>query len=144
MDEQTVALTVISDAMTLISLCGREIGAFSKVVATFNYVGRSFNLFIATTWDVWIIPFFSNLGLCATCWAHFMCHHELWPTLVGHPFSTLISSLGLAGGKHYQKITISTNQHFSELVMTKYINAVGLRHIFVLRPHLGYCMLGHI
>ena len=51
-------------------------------------------------------PIFSNLGLCATCWAHFMCHHELWPTSVSHPFSFLNSSLGLAGGKHYQKITI--------------------------------------
>ena len=35
-----------------------------------------------------------------------MCHHELWPTSVSHPFSFLNSSLGLAGEKHYQKITI--------------------------------------
>ena len=35
-----------------------------------------------------------------------MCHHELWPTSVSHPFSFLNSSLGLAGGKYYQKITI--------------------------------------
>ena len=35
-----------------------------------------------------------------------MCHHELWPTSVSHLFSFLNSSLGLAGGKHYQKITI--------------------------------------
>ena len=35
-----------------------------------------------------------------------MCHHELWPTSVNHPFSSLNSSLGFAGGKHYQKITI--------------------------------------
>ena len=34
-----------------------------------------------------------------------MCHHEVWPTSVSHPFS-LNSSLGLAGGKHYQKTTI--------------------------------------
>ena len=27
-------------------------GGFSKVVATFNHVGGSFNLFMATTWDV--------------------------------------------------------------------------------------------
>ena len=46
-------------------------------------------------------PIFSNLGLYATCWACFICHHELWPIPVSHPFS-----LGLAGGKHYQKITI--------------------------------------
>ena len=52
-------------------------------------------------------PIFSNLGLCAACWAHFMCHHELWPTSVGHPFSFLSSSWGLTGGKHYQKNIIT-------------------------------------
>ena len=51
-------------------------------------------------------PIFSNLGLCAACWAHFMCHHELWPTSLGHPFYFLNSSWGLTRGKHYQKITI--------------------------------------
>ena len=51
-------------------------------------------------------PIFSNLGLFAACWAHFMRHHELWPTSVSHPFSSLSSSLGFAGGKHYKKITI--------------------------------------
>ena len=35
-----------------------------------------------------------------------MCHHELWPTSLSHPFSSLNSSLCFAGGKHYQKITI--------------------------------------
>ena len=49
---------------------------------------------------------FSNLGLCAVCWARSMCHHKLWPTSVNHPFSSLNNSLGFAGGKHYQKITI--------------------------------------
>ena len=34
------------------------VGRFSKVVATFNHVGGSFNLFMATTGDVWIIPSF--------------------------------------------------------------------------------------
>ena len=52
-------------------------------------------------------PIFSNLGLCAVCWAHFMCHHELWPPSVGHPFSFLNSSWGLTGGKFFQNITIS-------------------------------------
>ena len=55
---------------------------------------------MATTGDVWIIT-----SLCAACCAHVMCHHELWPTSVSQPFSFLNSSLGLAGGKHYQKIT---------------------------------------
>ena len=35
---------------------------FSKVVATFNHVGGSFNLFMATTGDVLIIPPFRILG----------------------------------------------------------------------------------
>ena len=35
-----------------------------------------------------------------------MCHHELGPTSVSHPFSFLNSSLGVAGGKHSQKITV--------------------------------------
>ena len=59
-----------------------------------------------TTGGIWIFPFFSNLELCVARWARFMCHHELWPTSVSHLFSFLNSSSGLAGGKHYQKITI--------------------------------------
>ena len=34
------------------------VGGFSKVVATFNHVGGSFYLFMATTEGVWIIPSF--------------------------------------------------------------------------------------
>ena len=82
------------------------IGGFSKVVATFNHVWVLNSFVTASIWDVWIIPYFFNLGLCAACWAHFMCHHELWPTSVSHPSSFLNISLGLAGGKHYQKIVI--------------------------------------
>ena len=52
-------------------------------------------------------PIFSNLGLCIAYWACFICHHELWPTWESHPFSYLNSSVGFAGGKHYQKITIA-------------------------------------
>ena len=50
-------------------------------------------------------PIFFNLGLCAACWAHFMCHHKLWPKSASHTFSFLNNSLGLAGGKYHQKIT---------------------------------------
>ena len=46
-------------------------------------------------------PIFSNMGLCVACWGHFMCHHELWPTSMSHPFSSLNSTLGLAGGKSW-------------------------------------------
>ena len=70
----------------------------------------SFNLLMAATGDVWIIPS-SNLGLWAAYWAHFMCYHELWPTSVSHPFSFLNSSLGLAGGKYHQKIIIPIFRH---------------------------------
>ena len=34
------------------------VGVFSKVVATLSHVGGSFNLFMATTGDAWIIPSF--------------------------------------------------------------------------------------
>ena len=80
------------------------VGGFSKVVATFNHVGGSL-IFLWPPPECLNNPIFSNLGLCAVCWAHFMCHHELWPTLLGHPFSFLNSSWGLTGRKHYQKIT---------------------------------------
>ena len=61
-------------------------------------------------------PISSNLGLCAACWAHFMCHYELWPTSAS-PFSFLNSSLGLAGGKHYQKITILSLDLFFKILL---------------------------
>ena len=83
--------------------------SISWVVATFNHVGGSFNLSMAATGDVWIIPSFRIWGYMLHVehiTAHFMCHHELWPTSVSHPFSFLNSSLGLAGEKHYQKITL--------------------------------------
>ena len=47
--------------------------------------------------------FFLPVGLILQ---DFMCHYKLWPTSVSHPFSSFNRSLGLAGGKHHQKITI--------------------------------------
>ena len=79
------------------------IGGFSKVVATFSRVGVSLKSFYSHHLGCLNNPIMSNLGLCAVCWAHFMCHYKLWPTSVGHPFSFLNSSWGLTGGKHYQK-----------------------------------------
>ena len=75
-------------------------GDFSKVVATFNHMGWSLN-FLWPPMEFLNYPIFSNLGLCTACWAHFMCHHELCPTSVSHPFSSLNSSLGLTGEKLY-------------------------------------------
>ena len=80
--------------------------SISLVVATFNHVGGSFLSVHGCHRRFLNNPIFSNFGLCLACWAHFMCHHELWPTSVSHPFPFLNSSLGLAGEKHYQKITI--------------------------------------
>ena len=61
-------------------------------------------------------PIFSNLGLCAACWAHLMCHHELWPTPVRRHFSFLNRSLCLTGGKYYQKIAIPIVRHVLQIV----------------------------
>ena len=66
----------------------------SKMVVTFNHRGCLNN------------SIFWNLGLFAACWACFTCHHKLWPTSVSHTFFSLNNPLGLAGGTHYQKITI--------------------------------------
>ena len=60
---------------------------------------------------------FLNLGLCAACWARFMCHHELWPTPVSHPFSPN-SYLGFAGGNTTRKLlTISLDLFFKILLV---------------------------
>ena len=79
---------------------------------------------------------FFNLMLCAACWAHSVCHHELWPISVSHPFSSLNSSLGLTGGKYYQKITVSifrlVLQNFSLLGCFPYI--LSYSYLFSLLP----------
>ena len=80
--------------------------SFSKVGVIFNHVDGSFNLFKYYHRGCLNNPIFKNLGLCAACWVHFMCHHEFWPTSVSLPFFSLNSSLGLAGGNYYQKLTI--------------------------------------
>ena len=45
---------------------------FSKVVANFSQVGRSFNIFMATTGDFWIIPSFQIWGYLLHV-AHISC-----------------------------------------------------------------------
>ena len=78
----------------------------SKVVPRSTmWCGCVLQPFYGHYWGVWIIPSFRILGY-DPCWAHFMCHLEVWPKSVGHPLSILNSSSGLRGGKHYQKITI--------------------------------------
>ena len=73
---------------------GWRLGSCSKFFHGFNHVGGSFNLFKGHHRVYPNNPIFSNLGLCAACWAYFMCHHELWPTSIAPN-----SSLDLAGQK---------------------------------------------
>ena len=89
----------------LYDLCGWGLGPFLRWwplsamwAGSLIYYGRN--------WGCLNDHIFFNLGLCAACWTYFMCHHEMWPKSVSHPFSFLNSSLGLVGRKHYQKITI--------------------------------------
>ena len=80
-------------------------GSFSKAMVTFKRLAGSFNLFKYHHRGCLNNPIFSNFELYAACWARFMCHHELCSTSGSHPFS-FNNSLGLAGRKHCQKITI--------------------------------------
>ena len=81
---------------------GWELGSFSKVVVTFNHVGRSFNLLTTTTGDVWTIPsfWFWDYVLHVSCVVT-NCGQHQW--FIAPPLN---SSLGLTGGKHSQKISI--------------------------------------
>ena len=65
---------------------------------------------------------FLNLGLCAACWARSMCHHELWPISVSHPYSFLNSSLGVDRAKHYHKITIPILRLFLKFCCSRLIS----------------------
>ena len=73
------------------------IGSFSKVVATFNHVGGSFNLLMAITGDGWIIPSF-QIWDYALHVEHISCVFTN-----GGQYQRAILSLE---EKHYQKITI--------------------------------------
>ena len=77
-------------------------------------------------------PIFFNIGLCAACWTHSVCHHhdhELCPTLVSHPFSFLSNSLCLAGEKYYQNITIP----IFRLVLQNCASMLSHKHICMYR-----------
>ena len=76
------------------------VGGISKQAATFNHVGGSFNLFMATTGDDWIIPSFRNWG--------YMLHveHMCWLETVGHFDQVLMCQLCYAGlgiSPHYAR-----------------------------------------
>ena len=80
------------------------VGGFSKEVATFNHVGGSFSPFMATTGDVLITTSFRIWDHVLHV-VHISC---LIPNCSQHQWviPSLNSSLGFAGGKHCQKITL--------------------------------------
>ena len=60
-----------------------------------------------STGDVWIFPSSQIWGyMLYVEYISCVVTHESWPTSVSHSFSSLNSSLGLAGGKHYYKTII--------------------------------------
>ena len=89
-------------------------------------------------------PIFSNLGLCAVCWAHFTCHHELWPTSVGHPFSFLNSSWGLTGENITRSnITIAIFRFvLQDFTIPGYI--IFYRYLFSLCLHVAVFLLQYV
>ena len=60
------------------------------MVANCNHMGGLINPFKCRHDSI-----FSNVGLCAACWARFMWSHELWPTPVSQSFSFSIILLVL-------------------------------------------------
>ena len=81
---------------------------------------------MATTWDIWIIPSFQ---ICS-----YGLHVEHISCVITNCGQHINSSLGLAGGKHYQKITIPifrlVLQNFAILGYFPYI--LFYRYIFSL------------
>ena len=84
---------------------------------------------------------FLNLGLCAACWARSMCHHELWPISVSHPYSFLNSSWGLAGAKYYHKITIPILRLFFKFCCSRLISLYSALSLLFLLPFSGWVVI---
>ena len=64
---------------TALSINSHTYGCNGILFINFNHVCMSFILFKYHHRGCLNNPTFSNLGQCAACWTHFMCHHELWP-----------------------------------------------------------------
>ena len=107
-------------------------------MSTFNHVGRSFNPFKYCHRRCLNNPIFWDLGLCAACWAHFMCHHKLSSTSVSQPFF-LNSSYGTK--QTCQPLRILRNHYafwVSNTPIRKPVQNVGklriLRNFGAIRP----------
>ena len=89
------------------------VGGFSKVVATFNHVGGSLNLFMATTRDVWIIPSF-------LIWDHVLHVERISCVITNcgqHPFSVLNSSLAALLEENIRKQLSLSLDLFSKILL---------------------------
>ena len=102
-------------------------------------VSESQILFMATTGDVWIILSLRIWDYVrATCCAHFMWRRELWPASVSHPFSSLnCGSLGFAGEKQYQKITVHIFDLFFKIIPGYFPYILFYRYLFSLLLQVG-------
>ena len=92
------------------------VGGFSKVVGTLGHVHGSFNRFMATTGDFWIIPSFQIWGYVlhvehVSCVITNCCQHQ-W--VIPSPLN---SYLGLTEEIYYEKITVP----ILRLILKKFI-----------------------
>ena len=118
-DKDIISLLTIQGTLKFES--GQELESYSKVGVTFNHVGGSLNLFKYHHGGCLNNSVFSNLGLYATFWACFMCHHELWPSSVSHPISSLNSSLAHWGWDKMDTISQTTvSNAFSWMKMLEF------------------------
>ena len=69
-----------------------------------------------TIGDVWIIPSFFNLGIYSVHWAHFMCHHKLWPTSASNFYTPVWKTDVLCRGD----VHLSVRPSFPEFSSTCY------------------------
>ena len=82
-------------------------------------------------------PIISNLGWCAACWAHFVCHHKLWPTSVSDPFSSLNRSLGFTEGNITRKLLSLSIELFFKILFFQ----VAFLIFFSIAIFSPYCLL---
>ena len=105
----------------------------------------------ATIGNVLIVPFYLFIylfivwgvgggwvGVCAACWTHFTCHHELWPISVSRPFSFLSSSLGLVTRK---SLSLSIDLFFKSVLLLFEIAFLILCVILNISPSPGWVFI---
>ena len=119
------------------------VGGFSKVVATFRHVDGSFNLFMATTRDVWIIPSFRIwdyvLHVVHISCVITNCGQHQW--VIPSPLSTVLKAL-LEENTTRKLLSLSLDLFFkSFLFQVTFLIFFSVAIFFYPRPVLafGYC-----